>query len=71
MSTILAFSSKANRAYSSLNRQLEAVITEVSMHKVKYLPPTKVTKPFTHTISYTFLVADNRSRTTTLGYKSL
>ena len=50
-STIL---SQSNRAYSSMTRQLEAIIIEVStvlrlranqwqVHEVKYLPPMKVT----------------------------
>ena len=52
--------SQANRAYSTLTRQLEAVIIEVStvqalrlrtnswqVHEAKYLPPTKVT--YSHT----------------------
>ena len=56
MPTILAFLSQANRAYSTLTRQLEAVIIAVSMvqvlrlstnpqrvHEAKYLPTTKVT----------------------------
>ena len=60
MPTISAFLSQANRAYSTLARQLEAVIIEVStlqalrlktnpwrVHEVKYLPPTKVT--YSHT----------------------
>ena len=56
ISTILAFISHANRAYSTLTRQLETVITELSMaqvlwlrtnpwrmHEAKYLPLTKAT----------------------------
>ena len=51
MPTVSAFLSQANRAYSTLTRQLEAVIIEAStvqllrlstnpqqVHKVKYLP---------------------------------
>ena len=56
--SIADFLSLANRAYSTLTRQLEAVINEISMtqvlrlrtnpwhaqvHEGKYLPPTKVT----------------------------
>ena len=55
-----AFLSLTNRAYSTLTRQLEAVIIEVStaqalrlrtnqrqVYDVKYMPPTKVT--YSHT----------------------
>ena len=44
----------ANRAYSTLTRQLEAVVNEVwlrttplQVHEAKYLPPTKVTYSYT------------------------
>ena len=56
ISTILAFLSHTNRTYSTLTRQLETVITELSMaqvlwlrtnprqvHEAKYLPLTKAT----------------------------
>ena len=56
MPTISAFLSQANGAYSTLTRQLEAVIIEVSavqvlrlrnkpweVHETKHLPPIKVT----------------------------
>ena len=55
MLTILAFLSQANGVYSTLTRQLEAVIIEVSavqvlrlrnkpweVHETKHLQPTKV-----------------------------
>ena len=60
MPTVSAFFSQANRAYSTLTRQLEAVIIEVStvqvlrlrtnpqeVHKANYLPSMKVT--YSHT----------------------
>ena len=60
MPTILAFLSQHNRAYSTLNRQLEVIIIEISVvqvlklrtnqwqvHATKYLLPTKVT--YSHT----------------------
>ena len=60
MPIISAFLYQANRAYSTLTKQVEAVMIEVStvqapilrtnlqrVHEAKYLPPTKVTYSLT------------------------
>ena len=68
MPTISAVPLQANKAYSTLTRQLKAAIIEVSMvqelrlrsnpwrvHEAKYLPPTKVA--YNHTQFHDFTLA--------------